>query len=252
MTKQQYNIASVEKAFQIMDIMAEKNGELSVTQIATMVDASVSSVNRMLMTLVNTGYVVKNRQTGRYLISNKIFITTNKLLRQNSFVQSFVPLAHKVSEEYGVTVCFNTVHGKNAVHLFRVAQKYNRDTDFKIGDVIPAYCSSAGRAILSMYSGEELDAYFEDLVLIKYQENTRGSEEALRRELREAAEKGYAVTSEEYTSGVFSFSFPLRDRTGRRYAFTLITMVRNRNVVYNDKVIAYLQRKLREIQQSAL
>jgi DNA-binding IclR family transcriptional regulator len=249
---QRYSIASVEKAFQILDIMAERNGELSVTQIARIVHSSVSSVTRMLMTLSDTGYVAKNRQTGKYYISNKFFLTSNKLLRQNRFVQSFVPLAHEVAEKYGVMICFNTVYDKDAIHLFKVARKYNKDLDFSVGDAIPAYCTSSGKAILSMYSSEELDDYFENLELIRYQEMTRGSEEIIRRDIKEASQKGYAVTAEEYLAGVFSFSFPIKDRAGRKYAFTFVTLTRNRGVVFNDEVISRMKTKLKRIQDSDL
>jgi DNA-binding IclR family transcriptional regulator len=103
-----------------------------------------------------------------------------------------------------------------------------------------------------MYSGEELDAYFENLEFIRYQEMTRGSEEIIRRDIKEASRKGYAVTAEEYLAGVFSFSFPIEDRTGRKYAFTLITLTRNRGVVFNDEVISRVKAKIEHIRESDL
>lgn len=250
--KKDYNIASVRKAFQIIDIMASKNGALSVSQLAEIMDVTPSNITRMLQTLCDVGYVEKNTKTNRYFISNKIYILTNTLLTGNEFLQRYRPLAYLIAEKYGVMVNLNTVYRKNAIMLIRVVSHYDRNLDFKIGDSTPAYCSSAGKAILSMYDHRELDDYFLDVDFIKYQPNTYANETEVRQALEKIRHAGYALDNEEYITGTSSISFPIQDKNRQRYAFTIIMQTRNRRSIVNKEVISYIQRKVSELTHFSL
>lgn len=236
MAKGTEGIETVQKTLRLLDLLAAHNGELSVTQIASMLGCSISSANRFLQTLQQEGYAEKNNTTNRYELSNHIFTLGSKMLENNQTVKQLITLANAVSQKYDVSVNINTITGKNAMLIFRVTKYYNKDLDFISGETAPAYCTSSGKAVLSCYTPEQLDEYFRDTPLTAYQ-NVPVTEETLRAELETARARGYAVCREEYVSGVFSFSLPVRDKSGHIYAFTIITHMRERNRVFRREVI---------------
>ena len=236
-------IESAAKTLRLMELMAANGGRLTVTQIAQQLDCSIASANRFLQTLQSVGYVEKNSMTNRYELNYRLYALASLQVENDPMVQKLVPMAHAVSQKYDVSVNINAMLGKQAMLLFRVTRHYNKDTDFFNGKTAPAYCTSSGKAILSQYSPAQLDEYFEGLSLRSFQ---RGSytEEGLRAELAAAREQGYAVCREEYVSGVFSFSFPIRDREGRFYAFTVICSMREKKAVFQEKIIREIRRQL--------
>ena len=236
MQKRDDGIASARKVLQIIDIMSGRNGELSVTQLAGLLDCSVSSTNRFLSTMRAEGYVAKNSVTNRYYLTNRVFTICNSMLYNNRTLQTLISLAHTLSRRYDVSVNINSMYGNTPIMLYRDTTLYNKDLDFLIGGTAPAYCSSSGKAMLSLYSREELDAFFGELEITPYQHKTI-TKEALRKDIEQAAKKGYAVCLEEFVSGVFSMSFPFRDRMNDLYTITFITTMTDRKRIYTAEVI---------------
>ncbi len=244
--QKQDGVYTVKKTLQLLRLMTEHNGTLTVSQIADRLESSVSSATRFLQTLQEQGYVQKNRQTGHYELNYMLYSLGSELVRNDATVEKLRPLAHEVSQRYDISVNINTILGKNAILLFPVSRFYNKDLDFHIGQTAPAYCTSSGKAILSQLSEQELNLYFENLPLRSFQGNVY-TEEGLREELKAAKKNGYAVCREEYVSGVFSVSFPLRDVNDRRYAFTLIMPMRRKKDIFKASVLKEIQVQLSHI-----
>lgn len=237
------NIEAVRKTLRLMEILSVHNGELTVTQLASMLDCSVSSANRFLQTLLHAGYVEKNPNTNRYMLTYRLYTLGHQLIEHNYMVQAMIPIAHTISQKYDISVNINGFSGKEPLLLFRVTRFYNKDLDFLSGQSAPAYCTSSGKAILSQFTPEQLAAYFDGISFTAYQ-GKMITEAALREELDQARRAGYATCSEEYVSGIFSLSFPVRDKNRSLYAFTLITTMRNRQRIMRPEVLSEIKKRL--------
>ncbi len=247
MYKDPYTIASVQRAFQIMEVLSFQNGALSVSQLAEYIDVSQSTATRILQTLADCGWVEKSSKTNRYFLSNYSYQFTNRLVQSNAFIQKHVALAHLIAHKYHMIIDFDSLLGKNTVLLYRIAHSYERKYEFMSGQGIPAYCSSAGKAILSQLPENELSVYFKNLDMIRYQRRTITTEAALREELKKIRKAGYATSHEEYMEGLVSLSFPARDRYAQNYAFTVLTSISNRQLLFSENTIHYIRGKLQEI-----
>lgn len=96
-----------------------------------------------------------------------------------------------------------------------------------------------------MMEPQELEPILQNLQIRAFQ-NACISADQLREEISAARRSGYAVCQEEYVSGVFSFSLPVRDSAGRRYAFTLIMPTRERKHVFRTEVLQELKTLLKQ------
>ena len=239
-------IESVRKTLKLIELMAQHGGSLTVTQIAESLDCSVSSANRFLQTLLLENFARKNPETNRYELTYRMYALGAANVAHDATMKKLIPIAHAVSQKYEVSVNINGMEGENAILLFRVTRFHNKDLDFFSGEMAPVYCTSSGKAILSMMEPEKLDPMLKRLQMRAFQGESI-SVEQLKEELRIARQNGYAVCQEEYVSGVFSFSLPVRDRNGHPYAFTLIMPMRDRKRVFRKEVIREIQTQLREI-----
>ena len=240
-----YNIASVEKAFKIIELMAENNGTLSVTQIANNLESSVSSINHFLITLSDIGYIDKNYSDNRYYLTNKFHILSNKLLNQNKLLEKYVPLANYISNKYSAVVNINSYIGDSVFHLYKDSKVFfSKELDFKLGDTVPAYCCSAGKIMLSEYTEKELEKYFLNNSLIKYQPNTLSTENEIREEIKNVKAHGFSTHIDEYILGLFSISFPLKSINRQRGCITIIIPTSEKSRIFNREFISSIKKRI--------
>ena len=109
MEKADYNIASVTKALQLIDLLSRKNGQLSVQALAEKLDVSPSNVTRLLQTMRDAGFVEKSPKTNRYLLSNKFYVVTSNMLYSNECIQKYLPVAQRVAAKLNATVALNSL-----------------------------------------------------------------------------------------------------------------------------------------------
>lgn len=240
MTRADYTIASVSRAFQLIDFMSKKNGTLSVQMLAKQLDIAPSNVTRLLQTLQDAGYVEKSKQTNRYFLSNKFFVTTNRMLLSNDCIEKYSPAVYRAAEKLEAIVVINSMHGRNSVALFRVIGLHTRIESLLIGGLVPAYCGSSGKAMLSQYSPEALADYMKDLEFEPFQANTITDAKSLLKELEIIRKNGYATDREERYAGLISLSIPLGNFS-QPYAFTVIMPSNRRSELFAPKTLAYIR-----------
>ena len=246
MNQGDYTISSIKNTLQVLDLLSLHNGTLSVSQMAGIMNVSPSTITRMLQTFQECGWAEKSKVTKRYYLSNHCYAFMQRVVSSNSFIQHYLPMAHLIAQKYQFLVDFDSIYHKNTVLLTRVAPFYSQKLTYHFGEGIPAYCSSAGKAILSLYSEPELEAYFADLDVIKYQKNTYASEAAIRKALTEIKAQGYAVSNEEYQEGMISLSFPITNQFAQYYALTFVTTPANRRTLFLPETITYIKKKINE------
>lgn len=244
MKKTDYNIASVGKALQLIDLLSRKNGQLSVQTLAEKLDVSPSNVTRLLQTMADAGFVKKSGKTNRYLLSNKFYVIASNMLYSNECVQKYLPVARRVAEKLSATVTLNSLYGKSAVMLARAGSLY-RIEDFSVGNLSPAYCSSAGKVMLSTLSETQLSNYWTGLEFEQFQRNTIMDEDRLCRELEQIRKDGFATDHEERYIGLVSVSFALHE-FAQPYAFTTIMPASRWAELTADSTIAYIRKNLRD------
>ena len=244
MEKADYNIASVTKALQLIDLLSRKNGQLSVQALAEKLDVSPSNVTRLLQTMRDAGFVEKSPKTNRYLLSNKFYVVTSNMLYSNECIQKYLPVAQRVAAKLNATVALNSLYRKNAVMLARAGGLY-RSEDFSVGNLRPAYCSSAGKVMLSTLSEQQMAAFEEGLEFEQFQSNTIMDAGRLRRELEQIKRDGYAVEREERYIGLVSVSFALPE-FAQPYAFTTIIPASRQRELFSNETLSYIRKCLQE------
>ena len=244
MEKADYNIVSVTKALQLIDLLSRKNGQLSVQALAEKLDVSPSNVTRLLQTMRDAGFVEKSPKTNRYLLSNKFYVVTSNMLYSNECIQKYLPVAQRVAAKLNATVALNSLDGKNAVMLAR-AGGFSRTGDFSVGNMSPAYCSSAGKVMLSTLSEHQMAVFWEGLEFEQFQSNTIMDAARLQRELEQIKRDGYAVDREERYIGLASVSFALTE-FAQPYAFTTIMPARRQRELFSNETLSYIRKCLQK------
>jgi IclR family transcriptional regulator, KDG regulon repressor len=84
-----------------------------------------------------------------------------------------------------------------------------------VGHLVPAYCSSSGRALLLDHTPTELRDLIGKVRFLKLGPNTPRSLAELSERIELARARGYATVDEEFEPGLVAASAPVRDFRGR-------------------------------------
>jgi IclR family KDG regulon transcriptional repressor len=92
-----------------------------------------------------------------------------------------------------------------------------------VGRSVPAYCTSAGRALLLDHGREELELLFAGVELPRLGPAAPTSVAELAERIAEARALGYAAVDEELEAGLVGVAAPVRDFGGRIVAVLDVT-----------------------------
>jgi DNA-binding IclR family transcriptional regulator len=85
----------------------------------------------------------------------------------------------------------------------------------RVGSRLPAYCTAAGKVHLAFMSEEEIHEIVPNEDLKTYTDSTIRTRTALKKELEEIAQEGFAIDTEDFDIGVRCVAAPIRDYTRR-------------------------------------
>ena len=110
------------------------------------------------------------------------------------------------------------LEGDDIVYVARWPSIHAISVDLHVGSRLPAYCTAAGRAILSRMKPEEALSHLKAVHRTAMTEFTVTHLAGLRRLLDQAREAGYALNNQEAFIGDISVSAPLVDSDSRPVA----------------------------------
>lgn len=208
-------IASVAKCFRILELLNERDGPLTFTEIAREVDFDRSSVQRATHTLRVLGYLTQHPSTRAYALSSKMLDFTHTVLAQDRVRAVALPLLEALNRESGETVNLTRLEGCEVVFIARFPSIHAVSVDLHIGSRLPAFCTSPGRAMLARFPEADASQILERCERRAMTEHTVTSLTRLREILVETRRRGYAANNQESHVGDVSIAAAIVDQAGK-------------------------------------
>ena len=143
-----YSAPALDKALDILELLADQAGGLSQTEIAEAVGRNVSQIYRVLATLERRGYLTRDDRSGRYVLSMALF----DLAHRHPPLRGLVQLAAGPMRELADAIrqsCNLSVDDAGAVRIIAQAES---PADFgyqvRVGARFPLESTATG-AVLS-------------------------------------------------------------------------------------------------------
>lgn len=207
-------IQSVERTFQIIELLAEK-GAMGVRELGHSAGLHSTVVHRVLGTLVEMGYAGQEEDTGKYLLTYKLLAVGNRIQQRNSVVKLAHPYLAALSEECRETVHFVERAGTNIRYIDKITPEANMfATGSYVGLEFPLAGTAVGKAMLAKLSEEEVRTVWNNSRIVRYTENTICSLDRLLAELEETRKTGFAYDMEEREAGLFCVGVGVPDYRG--------------------------------------
>jgi IclR family KDG regulon transcriptional repressor len=208
-------VKSVGRAASLLIALAQAGGELSLTELSTKVDTPVSTVHRLLSTLMTYHLVEQNQQNGKYRLGLEVLHLGTAVLQQLDLRQEALPFMRELAENSGETVNLCVLNGHEVVYIEKVEGSSSLRMFSRIGHRAPVYCTGAGKVLLSEMSLDEVRGILRKQGMEALTCNTITSFKEFLRALEFVRLHGYGVDDEECEIGASCLAAPVRDHRGK-------------------------------------
>ncbi len=213
--KSSYIIQSVTNALDLLEEFRGEETELGVTELSKRLGLHKNNVFRLLATLESRGYMEQNKVTGNYRLGLKVLELGQVFIKHMGLLKMARPILEELVEKCNETAYLGVIRDNRVVYVDVVEATRPVRVVSRVGVGLPVYCSAVGKAQISFESADEVDAILADAKLEKYTEHTITELGALRAQLEEIRERGYAIDDEEFDEGIRCVGVPVRDYTRR-------------------------------------
>jgi DNA-binding IclR family transcriptional regulator len=220
-------IQSVDRAAQILKVLASGPRRLGVSEIADRMGLARPTVHGLLQTLQAHGFVEQDRDSDKYQLGAGLLHLGNSYLDLNELRGRSIVHAERLAARVGAGVRVGVLHGSIVVvvhHVFRPDAAFQV---LEVGAQLPAHATALGKALLAFAPPELVN----DLTSEELPRLTRRTlaAAALRTELRQIRERGIARERDEAVLGEASVAAAIFDHSG--HAVGAIGVVGDTNVL---------------------
>lgn len=214
-------VRAVARATRVVATLAEHPFPLGIVELAQFVQLSPASVHRILMTLVQVGWVEQNTRTAKYRLGIQPIGLGSVGLVSNPVLHDARMFLSRLAEWSGHDAVLSTLVGLKSVQLTRVAGAHTEFIEFEPGHPQLAHAMADGKLLLSYMPAEHRSRLYETGELRAFTPNTITDPVEIERELASIQERGYAIDNFERFSAGRGIAAPVMDGDGRPIAAML-------------------------------
>jgi IclR family transcriptional regulator, acetate operon repressor len=199
-----YPIASVANAARIIYLLTE-DPRLKVSDVASRLDVSLSAAHRLLTTLEDEQLLTQDTTTRCYGPGPKLVAVADSVSSGRSRWNFARPYLAELSSRVGGTVNIMILHGTDVAFVESEEATTAVRVGSRLGAIMPAHCTSGGKALLARLADDELAGRYGDAPLLRMTGRSIQTLDQLRTDLKRTAKRGYATNfgeSEPEVSGV--------------------------------------------------
>jgi DNA-binding IclR family transcriptional regulator len=205
-----------ERCLAIIELLADGARELPLGEIAERLSLPKSGAHRLLATLVDVGWAEKNRDTGFYRLSMRLAVLGQQFYVATGIPDLCQPLLDRLARECREFVRLAVVDGHSLVWVAH-AQGASGGLMYQpslASNTVPLFATASGKAWLATLTTDEAMQ-----ILIRngglkeadrYGPNVVRSVDALLRELKATARRGFGLALSEAEFGVTAVAAAIR------------------------------------------
>lgn len=203
------SVQSVDRALTIIDILQETPDGLGVTELSYRLDVSKSTVHRLLMSLLQKGFVKQDEQSERYILGLKL-IKLGQSVSDNLDIRKVAsPYLYQLADVLGETAHLVIMENNEVVYVDKIESTATIRMFSNIGKRAPMHCTGVGKAILAFLPTQKILQIINETGLQKFTNKTIVTSDNLVNHLSEIKKRGYSIDDEEHELGIKCAAAPI-------------------------------------------
>lgn len=207
-------IQSLNRALDILEVLAMQKDGMGITAIAKSTELSKSTAHRIAATLTERGYVEHESASGNYRLGLKYIEIASYYINSLELQTEARPYLWQLTSQLGLTAHLGILDAHEVVYVEKLDVFPGVRLYSQIGYRVPAYCSSLGKCLLSGLSSNDLEAVMANCPYERFTERTITDLKELTIQLRQVRAQGWAMDDEEHDTGYRCVGAPIFDYRG--------------------------------------
>ncbi|QKW53008.1 IclR family transcriptional regulator [Streptomyces buecherae] len=192
-------VQSLERAFDLLERMADAGGEVGLSELATSSGLPLPTIHRLMRTLVATGYV-RQQPNRRYSLGPRLIRLGESASRLLGTWAR--PHLARLVEETGETANMALLDGDEVVYVAQVPSRHSMRMFTEVGRRVLPHSTGVGKALLAPVPDDEVRALLARTGMPAATEKTITTPDAFVSALETVRSAGYAVDDNEQEIGV--------------------------------------------------
>jgi len=212
MSKGKYYFSkSLEKGLSILTLFNRDTPALTQSEIAKTLGLNMTSTYRYINTLVELGYLEKNVKTKEIRPALLSIVLCTNLMRASDQLALIEEVVDRIHRESNISIDMALVVNDALVRIYH--REAEETLTYRLPDVSPncLHNTALGKAYLASLPEDQAVAKIASLDLVGRTAKTITDKDRLLTEIQRAKARGYAMSAEEYLSGLLAIGAALRD-----------------------------------------
>jgi IclR family pca regulon transcriptional regulator len=205
-------IQSLERGLAVINSFSREHPSPTLSEVAQMTGLTRATARRVLLTLVDLGYVDQEGRT--FSLTPKVLDLGYSYLSSFHILEFAQAPMERLVEQVNESSSMSILDGPDVVYVARVPTKRIMTISLALGSRLPAYPTSMGRVLLAGLADAEIDDYVSRTKLEKLTPNTVTDPARFRAILMKVRDQGYALVDQELEEGVRSLAAPILNAGG--------------------------------------
>jgi IclR family acetate operon transcriptional repressor len=207
-------VQALDRALAILEELSGTDG-LSLSDISRRLSLPTSTAHRLLATLGRRDFARYIPATGVWTVGSGLFRAGSAYLRVRKLPEIGWPVVHALNVEVNETVNLSVLDGRDVICVMQSESHHPVRAFFRVGGLLPTHASGAGKAMLSLCTQAEREAWLSELSLRRFTEHTHCDLADLHADLAAVSVRGYAIDNEEHAIGMRCVAAAITDEYRR-------------------------------------
>lgn len=204
-------IQATDTAFDIVEEL-HRHERATITELATALDLSTSTVHGHLVTLEDRGYVVRN--DGAFQVGLRFFSLGAHARRQKNEYDIIRSRIDRLATETDERAQYLIEENGRGIYVYVAEGQRSVPSHTRIGKIRYLNTCASGKSILAHLPRERVESIIEQWGLKQQTSNTITDTEQLFAELEGVRRQGYAINREESADGLLAIGAPVSTPNG--------------------------------------
>jgi len=215
-------IQSVHRALSIIELLAQENRDMSLTEITSAMGWPKSTTYGLLVTLLEFHYVDQSAVTGRYTLGARLFELGNIVSRLWNIRQVAYPIMQQLRSRWGETIQLAVEDNGEVLYLEKLESNRLIRIVSEVGARLPMHCTGLGKAMLAFKTPSEIKWILTQHGMKAMTSRTITDMGQMEKELEKIRMQGYAEDIGEMMDSLRCVAVPIRNKEGNvKYAISV-------------------------------